>query len=110
MKPHLPLALLAALMLAVPARGIEIPSDYTTIDVISTDDITDHISNTSSDKKAFALWMGVDFTPETNTIWTSSVPLVTGGNLIFTTSEVFAPATLSFKNGASSVFEQPASL
>ena len=74
MKPHLPLALLAALMLAVPARGIEIPSDYTTIDVISTDDLTDHISNTSSDKKAFALWMGVDFTPETNTTWTSSVP------------------------------------
>ncbi len=110
MKPHLPLALLAALMLAVPARAIEIPSDYTTFDVISTDDITDYISNTSTDKYAFALWEGVDFTPETNTTWTSSTPLVTGGNLIFTTAEEFTPAALSFKSGASSVFEQPASL
>ena len=110
MKPHLPLALLAALMLAAPARAIEIPSDYSTVNVFSTDDLTDHISNTSSDKKAFALWMDVDFTPETNTTWTSSVPLVTGGNLIFTTAEGFDPAALSFKSGASSVFEQPASL
>lgn len=110
MKPHLPLALLAALMLAVPARGIEIPSDYSTVNVFSTDDLTDHISNTSSDKKAFALWMDVDFTPETNTTWTSSKPLVTGGNLIFTTAAGLNPAALSFKSGASSAFEQPASL
>lgn len=110
MKPHLPLALLAALMLATPARSIEIPSDYSTVNVFSTDDLKDHISNTSSDKKAFALWMDVDFTPETNTTWTSSTPLVTGGNLIFTTAEGFTPAALSFKSGASSVFEQPASL
>ena len=86
MKPHLPLALLAALMLTAPARAIEIPSDYTPIDVIYTSDLTGHISNTSSDKKAFALWEGVDFTPETNTTWTLSTPLVTGGNLIFTTA------------------------
>ena len=110
MKPHLPLALLAALMLVVPARGIEIPSDYKTVDVFSTDDLTDYISNTSADKKGFALWVDVDFTPETNTTWTSSTPLVTGGNLIFTTAEGFDPAALSFKSGASSVFEQPASL
>ena len=110
MKPHLPLALLAALMLTAPARAIEIPSDYTPIDVIYTSDLTGHISNTSSDKKAFALWEGVDFTPETNTTWTLSTPLVTGGNLIFTTAEEFPPAALSFKSGASSAFEQPASL
>lgn len=110
MKPHLPLALLAALMLVVPARGIEIPSDYKTNDVFSTDDLKDYISNTSADKYAFALWMGVDFTPTTNTTWTSSQPLVTGGNLIFTTAEEFDPVALSFKSGASSVFEQPASL
>lgn len=110
MKPHLPLALLAALMLAAPARAIEIPSDYTTFDVINTDDITDYISNTSTEKYAFALWDVVNFTPETNTTWTSSTPLVTGGNLIFTTAEGFTPAALSFKSGASSAFEQPASL
>ena len=110
MKPHLPLALLAALVLVVPARGIEIPADYKTVDVFSTDDLTDYISNTSADKYAFALWMGVDFTPATNTTWTSSTPLVTGGNLIFTTKEEFNPAALSFMSGASSVFEQPASL
>ena len=110
MKPHLPLALLAALMLAVPARGIEIPADYKTVDVFSTDDLTDYISNTFADKYAFALWMGVDFTPATNTTWTSSSPLVTGGNLIFTTKEGLNPAALSFMSGASSVFEQPASL
>lgn len=110
MKPHLPLALLAALMLVVPARGIEIPADYKTVDVFSTDDLTDYISNTSADKYAFALWMGVDFTPATNTTWTSSSPLVTGGNLIFTTAEGYDPAALSFMSGASSVFEQPASL
>lgn len=110
MKPHLPLALLAALMLAAPARAIEIPSDYSTVNVFSTDDLKDHISNTSSDKKAFALWMDVDFTPETNRTRTSSNPLVTGGNLIFTTEKGSTPAALSFKSGASSAFEQPASL
>ncbi|MCI6981539.1 MAG: PEP-CTERM sorting domain-containing protein [Akkermansia muciniphila] len=110
MKPHLPLALLAALMLAAPARAIEIPSDYTTVYVFSTDDLTDYISNTSADKNALALYTDVDFTPTTNTTWTSSKPLVTGGNLIFTTAEGFDPFALSFKSGASSVFEQPASL
>ena len=110
MKPHLPLALLAALMLAAPARGIEIPAEYDEIDVWAASYLDDHNVNSSTDYKAFILGTDVSCTPTSNTKWTSSTPLMSGGNLIFTTAEDTTPAVLTFKNGASSAFEQPTSL
>lgn len=110
MKPHLPLALLAALMLAAPARAIEIPAEYDEIEVWAASYLDDHDVNSSTDYKAFILGTDVSCTPTSNTKWTSSTPLMSGGNLIFTTAEDTTPAVLTFKNGASSAFEQPTSL
>ncbi len=110
MKPHLPLALLAALMLAYPARAIEIPAEYDEIEVWAASFLNDYAVNSSTDYKAFILGTDVNCTPTSNTKWTSSTPLMSGGNLIFTTAEDTTPAVFTFKNGASSAFEQPASL
>ena len=110
MKPHLPLALLAALMLAAPARAIEIPAEYDEIDVWTASYLDDYAVLSSTDYKAFILGTGVNCAPTSNTKWTSSTPLMSGGNIIFTTAEDTTPAVLTFKNGASSAFEQPASL
>lgn len=110
MKPHLPLALLAALALAIPARGIEIPAEYDEIDVWAASYLDDYAVLSSTDYKAFILGTDVNCTPTSNTKWTSLTPLMSGGNLIYTTAEDTTPAVLTFKNGASSAFEQPTSL
>lgn len=110
MKPHLPLALLAALMLAAPARAIEIPSEYEEIQVWTESYLNAYNKNSSEDYKAFILGTDVSFTPSTNTSWTTSAPLVSGGNLIFTSSEEEGLLSLKFSSGGSPVFKQPTSL
>ena len=110
MKPHLPLALLAALMLAAPARAIEIPSEYDEIQVWTESYLDAYNNNSSEDYKAFILGTDVSFTPATNTSWTTSDPLVSGGNLIFTSLEDEGLLSLKFSSGGSPVFKQPTSL
>ena len=110
MKPHLPLTLLVALLGSFVSQAVEIPDNYEQIDLWTPSYLNDYISNTEEDNYAFILWTDVDFTSTTNPTWTSSTPLVTGGNLIFTTAEGYDPVALSFGGGQSTVFEQPASL
>lgn len=110
MKPHLPLALLAALVLVVPARGIEIPAEYEPIDIWTPSYLNKYTDNSSTDYYGFTLGTDVSFTPATNTSWTTSTPLVSGGNLIFTSSEDEGPQSLKFSSGGSPVFKQPTSL
>lgn len=110
MKLHLPITLLTVLLSAFVAQAVEIPDDYEQIDLWTPSYLDDYISNTADDKNAFILWTDVAITPTTNPTWSSSTPLVTGGNLIFTTAEGYAPVAISFGGGQSTVFEQPASL
>ncbi|MBE6419306.1 MAG: hypothetical protein E7031_04170 [Akkermansiaceae bacterium] len=110
MKLHLPITLLTALLGACVVLAIEIPDGYEQIDLWTPSYLDDYTTNTADDKNAFILWTDVAFTPTTNPTWTSSKPLVTGGNLIFTTAEGYEPVALSFIGGKSTAFEQPASL
>ena len=110
MKPHLPLTLLLTLPGSLVSHAIEIPDGYEQIDLWTPSYLDDYTTNTADDKNAFILWTDVAITPTTNPTWTSSKPLVTGGNLIFTTAEGYDPVALSFGGGQSTVFEQPASL
>lgn len=110
MKPHLPLTLLVALLGSFVSQAVEIPDNYEQIDLWTPSYLNDYTSNTEEDNYAFILWTDVDFTPTTNSTWTSSTPLVTGGNLIFTTAEGYDPVALSFGGGQSAVFDQLRSL
>ena len=110
MKLHLPLVLLSALLGAFVVQAVEIPDDYEQIDLWAPSYLDDYTANTADDKYAFILWTDVNFTPTTNPTWTSSAPLVKGGNLLFTTADGYAPRALSFSNGTYSVFEHPTSL
>ncbi len=110
MKLHLPITLLTALLGAFAAQAVEIPDDYEQIDLRTTNNLDDYTSNTAEDKYAFILRTDLDFTPTTNTTWTSSTPLVDGGNLLFTSADGFDLRALSFSNGSNSVFYQPTTL
>lgn len=110
MKLHLPITLLSALLGVFIAQAVEIPDDYEQIDLWTPSYLDDYTTNTADDKNAFILWTDVAITPTTNPTWTSSKPLVTGGNLIFTTAEGYDPVAISFSGGKSTVLEQPTSL
>lgn len=110
MKLHLPLVLLSALLGAFVVQAVEIPDDYEQIDLWTPSYLNDYTTNTADDKNAFILWTDVAFTPTTNPTWTSSKPLVTGGNLIFTTAEGYDPVALSFSGGQYQVFSDISSL
>lgn len=110
MKLHLPLVLLSALLGAFVVQAVEIPDDYEQIDLWTPSYLDDYSTNTADDKNAFILWTDVAFTPATNPTWTSSKPLVTGGNLIFTTAEGYDPVALSFSGGQYQVFSDISSL
>lgn len=109
MKLHLPITLLTALLGACVVQAVEIPDNYEQIDLWTTSYLNDYTSNTSTDKNAFILWSDVNITPTTNTTWTSSTPLINGGNHIFTQAEEATPS-LSFSNGQSQVFRDFSSL
>lgn len=109
MKLHLPITLLTALLGACVVQAVELPDNYEQIDLWTPSDLKGYTSNTSSDKNAFLLWSDVSITPTTNTTWTSSTPLINGGNHIFTPAEEATPS-LSFSNGQSQVFRDFSSL
>lgn len=109
MKPHLPITLLIALLVSINVHAVEIPDGYEHVDLWTPSYLNDYTSNTTTDKYAFVLWSDVSITPTTNTTWTSSTPLINGGNLIFTQAEDAKPS-LSFNNGNSQVFNGFSSL
>lgn len=113
MKLHLPLLLLTSLVSTLAAHSThaaEIPADYESIDLWIPDMIEDYRASDSAEKCAFSLWTDMEFSPETSPGWTSSTPLITGRNHIFTTAEGYDPMSLSFTGGSSKVFNQVTSL
>ena len=110
MKPHLPLVLLASLLSTFVAQSVEIPDNYEQIDLWTPSYLEDYTSNASTDSYAFWLYTDLSFTPTTSTKWSSSAPLVKGGNLVFASSDGYAPFALSFSDGKFTVFEQPSNL
>ena len=110
MKPHLPIALLAALMGCFVAHAVEIPNDYQQISLRSEGDLNAYTINSAKGKYAFLLESDLAFSTSTNETWTDSTPLVDGGNLLFTSADGFDLRALSFSNGANSVFYQPTTL
>lgn len=110
MKLHLPITLLTVLLCTVAAQAVEIPDGYEQIALQVPSQLYAYSSNTATAKYAFILSTDVSVTPTTNTAWTSSTPLITGGNHIFSTAEGYAPAALSFSGGQSIVFKQTSSL
>ena len=113
MKLHLPLLLLTSLVSSLAAHSThaaEIPADYESIDLWIPDMLEDYRASDSAENCAFILWTDMEFTPETSPGWTSSTPLITGRNHIFTTAEGYDPMSLSFTGGSSKVFDQVTSL
>lgn len=104
MKLHLPLVLLAALLNTFYVQATEILQNYEQIDLWASDYLEDYVSNTADDRYAFILYTDINFNPTNNASWTSSVPLVTGGNLLFTTADGMSPTSLYIKNGQSGAF------
>lgn len=110
MKPHLPIALLSILMGTHIAQAIEIPDDYEQIDLWTPSYLDDYTSNTADDYRAFILWTDITFSPSTNDNWTSTAPLISGGNIIFTSSEGYEQSSLNYTNYETTIFEQPNTL
>ena len=113
MKLHLPKVLLSAVLAAscaFSAQAVEIPDTFEQVPLWTADYLSDYITNNQEDQYAFILWTDVDFTPTSNPDWNSSTSLVSGGQLIFTSSEGYAPVALRFSDGPSSAFKEPASL
>ncbi len=113
MKLHLPKVLLSAVLAAscaFSAQAVEIPDTFEQVPLWTADYLSDYITNNQEDQYTFILWTDVDFTPTSNPDWNSSTSLVSGGQLIFTSSEGYAPVALRFSDGPSSAFKEPASL
>ena len=113
MKLHLPKVLLSAVLAAscaFSAQAVEIPDTFEQVPLWTADYLSDYITNNQEDQYAFILYTDVSFTPTSNPGWTDSAPLVTGGNLIFTSAERDAPMVLSFMKGESKVFSSTSSL
>ena len=89
------------------AHAIEIPDDYEQIDLWTPSYLDDYTSNTADDYRAFILWTDITFSPSTNDNWTSTAPLISGGNIIFTSAEGYETTGINFNNGSFSTFEQP---
>ena len=102
--------LLAVLLGTSAVQGVEIPDSYEQVDLWTADYLSDYVINSQEDQYAFILWTDVELNPSSNPDWTSSTPLVSGGQLIFTTNEGDTPLALHFKDGQSSAFVEPASL
>ena len=113
MKLHLPQLLSATLLVSLVATSVyaaEIPSGYETIDFWIPETLSDYASNTEDDYYAFKLYVDVACTPSTSPEWKESSPLVSGGNLIFTSADADNTASLSFSYGDSQAFNNVDSL
>ena len=102
--------LLTVLLGTCAVQGAEIPESYEQVDLWTADYLSDYVINSQEDQYAFILWTDVELNPSSNPDWTSSAPLVSGGQLMFTTNEGDTPLALHFKDGQSSAFVEPASL
>lgn len=110
MKLRLPFMLLSVLLGSFAAQGNEIPDGYDDYTIWTTHYLDDFTSNAQDDYLYLLFQTDLQFSPTTNPGWTSSTPLVSGGNLIFTTTEDDGPMDLSFQDGQNSVFKDPVSL
>ncbi len=114
MKPHLPISLLTAVLASLfiqPVSALELPDNYEMVDVWTPSYINGYTNNSASDYCVFYFWTDdIEFSPGTYSGWTSSTPLFTGGNLIFTSIDTDAPNTVKFTGGSSSAFSAPATL
>lgn len=110
MKPHLPLTLLFTLLGSSAVHAIEISDEYEQIELHEPSDISSYNTNASGDKYAFILNSDLSVTPTSNSLWSASNPLISGGKLLFTSKSGSAPIELSFYNGSSSVFYIPTSI
>ncbi len=107
MKLHLPLTLLTAVLaacIALPAQAVEAPEGYTTTYLNSPGTLETYSSLTAEDYMAYLLENSLEFSPTNCTYWTSSTPLVSGGNVFFGANDSDSPVALSFKDGEGSAF------
>ncbi len=114
MKPHLPISLLTAVVASLfiqPVSALELPDNYEMVDVWTPSYIKGYTNNSASDYCVFYFWTDdIEFSPGTYSGWTSSTPLFTGGNLIFTSIDTAAPNSVKFTGGSYSAFSEPATL
>ncbi len=111
MKLHLPLTLLTAVLaafIALPAQAVEVPDGYTEETLNRVGTLNSYSTLSTEDYIAFILSRSLEFSPTSNDYWTSSTPLVQGGNVFFGSRT--SPVALSFKDGSNSVFSNQGSL
>ncbi len=95
MKLHLPFALLMAVVASFSSFAAEIPSTYTQIDVWDSYELESYASNEVTDYYAFNMYLDTYYSP---------APLISGGNLYFTTAEGMSPVSLYFEDSQSGAF------
>ncbi|MBR3927067.1 MAG: hypothetical protein IKJ58_09915 [Akkermansia sp.] len=113
MKLHLPITLLTAVLatfIALPAHAVEAPKGYTTTYLNSPGTLENYSSLTAEDYMAFILQSSHEITPTGADYWTSSTPLVSGGNVFFGSENSYSPVALSFKGGNGPAFYNQSSL
>ena len=113
MKLHLPITLLTAVLaacIALPAQAVEAPEGYTTTYLNRPGTLERYSELTEDDYIAFILGGSLEFTPTSADYWSSSTPLVSGGNVFFGTDDVDSPVALSFTDGSGSAFSGQSTL
>ena len=107
MKLHLPITLLTAVLttfIALPAQAVEAPEGYTTTYLNSPGTLENYSTLTSYERIAFILEDSQEITPTGADYWTSSTPLISGGNVFFGSNNSDSPVALSFKDGNGPAF------
>ncbi len=113
MKLHLPITLLTAVLatsIALPAQAVEAPEGYTTTYLNSPGTLETYSELTAEEYIAFILQSSQEFTPTGADYWTSSTPLVSGGNVFFGSYNSDFPVALSFKDVNGSAFSGQSAL
>ena len=107
MKIHLPITLLSAVLaafIALPVQAVEAPEGYTTIYLNTPGELESYSTLTEGDYQAYLLGSALEFSPSSAEYWTSSTPLVSGGNVFFGSNDSDSPVALSFKDGEGPAF------
>ncbi len=113
MKLHLPLTLLTAVLatfIALPAQAVDAPESYTTTYLNSPGTLETYSELTAEEYIAFILRRSQEITPTDADYWTSSTPLVSGGNVFFGSYNSDSPVALSFKDGYGPAFYDQSAL
>lgn len=95
MKLRLPFALLMAVVASFSSLAAEIPSTYTQIDVWDSYELESYTTNEVTDYYAFNMYLDTYYSP---------APLISGGNLYFTTAEGMSPVSLYFEDSQNGAF------